>query len=62
MGQTNQAAGSARGIVTPVIPMTGRVDSDGLARPGSHSVSVLAKPFDRADAAATAGRPARIEN
>ena len=36
----------ARGIITPVILMTGRVDSDGLAHAqDSDTISVLAKPF-----------------
>ena len=46
----------ARGIATPVILMTGRVDSDGLAHAqGSDTISVLAKPFDRATLLATVG-------
>ena len=57
----------ARGIATPVILMTGRVDSDALAHAqGSHTVSVLAKPFDRATLLATVGAATsgelRIEN
>lgn len=43
-----------RGIVTPVVLMTGRVDSAGLAyAQGSDTISVLAKPFDRAMLLAT---------
>ena len=50
----------ARGIATPVILMTGRVDSDGLAHAqGSDTVSVLAKPFDRATLLATVGAATR---
>jgi signal transduction histidine kinase/ActR/RegA family two-component response regulator len=46
----------ANGIVTPVVLMTGRVDSDGLAyAQGSDTVSVLAKPFDRTTLLATVG-------
>jgi signal transduction histidine kinase/ActR/RegA family two-component response regulator len=57
----------ARGIATPVILMTGRVDSDGLAHAqGSDTISVLAKPFDRATLLATVGaaigRELKIEN
>jgi signal transduction histidine kinase/ActR/RegA family two-component response regulator len=57
----------ARGIATPVILMTGRVDSDGLSHTqGSDTISVLAKPFDRATLLATVGaatdRKLRIEN
>jgi two-component system, NtrC family, sensor kinase len=38
----------ARGITTPVILMTGRLDSDGMAHAqGSDPIKVLAKPFDR---------------
>ncbi len=47
----------ARGIAMPVILMTGRVDSDGLAHAqGSDTISVLAKPFDRATLLATVGK------
>ncbi|HEU5101909.1 MAG TPA: response regulator, partial [Roseiflexaceae bacterium] len=47
----------ARYINTPVILMTGRVDSDGLAHAQvSDSITVLAKPFDRATLLATVGR------
>ncbi len=47
----------ARGIAMPVILMTGRVDSDGLAHAqGSDTISVLAKPFDRATLLATFGK------
>jgi FixJ family two-component response regulator len=43
-----------RGIDTPVVLMTGRVDSDGLAHAqGSDTISVLPKPFDRATLLAT---------
>jgi signal transduction histidine kinase/ActR/RegA family two-component response regulator len=57
----------ARGIATPVILMTGRVDSDGLTyAQGSDAIGVLAKPFDRATLLATIGaalgREAKIEN
>ncbi len=57
----------ARGIATPVILMTGRVDSDGLAHAqGSDTISVLAKPFDRATLLAAVGtaigRELKIEN
>jgi signal transduction histidine kinase len=55
----------ARGIATPVILMTGRVDSDGLSHTqGSDTISVLAKPFDRATLLATVGAATRgrIEN
>jgi signal transduction histidine kinase/ActR/RegA family two-component response regulator len=46
----------ARGMRTPVILMTGRVDSEGLARAQvSDSITVLAKPFDRATLLATIG-------
>jgi CheY-like chemotaxis protein len=44
----------ARGIATPVILMTGRVDGDGQAHAQtSETVAVLAKPFDRATLLAT---------
>jgi len=46
----------ANGIATPVVLMTGRVDSDGLAHAqGSDTVSVLEKPFDRTTLLATVG-------
>jgi len=46
----------ARGITTPVILMTGRVDSDGLAHAQvSDTITVLAKPFDRTTLLATIG-------
>jgi CheY-like chemotaxis protein len=46
----------ARGIATPVILMTGRVDSDGLAHAqGSDTISILAKPFDRTTLLAAVG-------
>jgi len=49
-----------RGIATPVILMTGRVDSDGLAHAqDSDTISVLAKPFDRATLLATVGAATR---
>jgi FixJ family two-component response regulator len=37
-----------RGVATPVILMTGRVDSEGLSHTqATDAVTVLAKPFDR---------------
>jgi CheY-like chemotaxis protein len=39
----------ARGVATPVILVTGRVDSEGLARArASDAYAVLAKPFEAA--------------
>jgi CheY-like chemotaxis protein len=57
----------ARSVDTPVVLMTGRVDNDGLAHAqGSDSISVLAKPFDRATLLAAVGaaldRKLRIED
>jgi len=55
----------AHGIATPVVLMTGRVDSDGLTyAQGSDSISVLAKPFDRTTLLATiaAATEARVGN
>ncbi len=50
----------ARGIATPVILMTGRVDSiDTTQAQGSDTISVLEKPFDRATLLATVGREVR---
>ncbi|MEO7912724.1 MAG: ATP-binding protein [Roseiflexaceae bacterium] len=44
----------AQGVDTPVVLMTGRVDSDGLAHAqGSDTISMLAKPFDRTTLLAT---------
>jgi CheY-like chemotaxis protein len=46
----------ARGITTPVILMTGRVDSDGLAHAQiSDTITVRPKPYDRATLLATIG-------
>jgi CheY-like chemotaxis protein len=46
----------ARGIATPVMLMTGRIDGDGLGHAQtSDTITVLAKPFDRAALLAAVG-------